>query len=516
MIFGTKEGNDSGAKTERPTGGDPNRVKSGIPRLDYILKGGFLKGGTYILFGPPGAGKTILANQLCFNLIQEENAPCLYVTLLTESHGKMTRHLRPLKFFREDAISEQKLYYISGFQILRNEKTKGLLQMLRQTLAAQRSKILVIDGIEGIARLYPGEQGFIEFLYELMAVTQIHDCTTLLLTAANPNVAHPENAIVDGVVEISLGLKGPRALRELTIHKFRGSDFLQGKHELEISDRGIQIHPRTEIQFDKPEGTAQEKRIRMGFGIPELDKMLQGGPLSGSATALLGSPGTGKTFLGLSFLVEGAKHGHCGIYYGFYEPPPRLIEKAESIGLPLEKYVKNGQIELIWQPPLEHFLDSLAEQLLEKIKKEHTKDRRRLFIDGIEGFRAANPYADRMGRFLSAFTNQLRTLDVTTLISEELGLFRPEVDMPNPELGNTVESIILLRQLELRSQLYRLISILKMRESDYDSSIREFKICKDGVRVEKTFESAENLLTGQGRISSSAEIRPSRSKYEED
>ena len=29
------------------------RVESGIPRLDFILKGGFFRGGTYTLYGPP-------------------------------------------------------------------------------------------------------------------------------------------------------------------------------------------------------------------------------------------------------------------------------------------------------------------------------------------------------------------------------------------------------------------------------------------------------------------------------
>ena len=165
-----------------------------------------------------------------------------------------------------------------------------------------------------------------------------------------------------------------------------------------------------------------------------------------------------------------------------------------------------GDIEIIWQPPLEHYLDSLAEQLLEKIKADKNSERRRLFIDGIEGFRAANPYPERMGRFLSAFLNQLRTYDVTAIITEELGIFQPEVSMPNPELGNVVESVILLRLLELRSQLYRLLSIMKMRESMYDSSIREFKISPKGIVVDKTFESAERLLTGQARETSG--VRP--------
>ena len=179
------------------------------------------------------------------------------------------------------------------------------------------------------------------------------------------------------------------------------------------------------------------------------------------------------------------------------------MEKANQVGIELEKYVKKERIELIWQPPLEHMLDSLAETLLEKIRAEEHA-RRRLFIDGLEGFRAASVYADRMPRFLSALCNQLRPPDVTGLISEELTLFRPEIDMPNPELANVVETVILLRYTELRSQLYRLVSVMKMRESRYDTSLREFKITDDGLQVAASFESAEAILTGHARTAGAA------------
>jgi circadian clock protein KaiC len=157
-------------------------------------------------------------------------------------------------------------------------------------------------------------------------------------------------------------------------------------------------------------------------------------------------------------------------------------------------------IELVWQPPLEHMMDSLAEQLLELLRRTAGPGRRRLFIDGIEGFRAAGVYPDRMPRFLSAFTNQLRMLDVTTFISEELDLFSPMISIPNPELAHIVESVFLLRYVELHSQLHRLISIMKMRESEYDTSIREFQITDQGIVVASSFESAEAVLTGLGRI----------------
>mgnify|MGYP003350680422 CR=1 FL=1 len=152
----------------------------------------------------------------------------------------------------------------------------------------------------------------------------------------------------DGVIELSDQLIGPRAVRELTVHKFRGGNYLRGRHEVEITSAGMQIHPRTEIQFSAPPERAHEQRERMGFGVAELDRMMRGGPLSGSTLALLGAPGSGKTTLGLSFLIEGARKGQQGTYFGFYEPPPRLLERAEAMGMPLQQHVDDGTIELIW------------------------------------------------------------------------------------------------------------------------------------------------------------------------
>jgi circadian clock protein KaiC len=239
----------------------------------------------------------------------------------------------------------------------------------------------------------------------------------------------------------------------------------------------------------------------MAFGIPRLDEALYGGVLSGSATTLLGAPGTGKTLLGLKFPEEGARQGQPGVYFGFFETPPRLVEKGDAVGIHLDKAVKSGLLEIQWQPPLENNLDSLAERLLERIRERDVgKQRLRLFVDGVSGFRSATVYPDRMGRFLSALTHQLRILDVTTLFSEETPLFRSDIEMPNQELGGAVENVILLRNVELESELHRLASVLKVRESAYDSSIREFTISSKGIEVDGPFEGAEGILTGHPRL----------------
>jgi len=478
-----------------PSGAGEARIASGIPRLDLILQGGLFKGGVYALYGPPGAGKTIMANQLCFNRITMSDGNCVYLTVLAESHAKMVRHLRGLSFYDPRVIGSR-LQYISAYQTLKSEGIPGLTKLISSLLASVRPSVMVIDGLETVAQMAGSAPGAKEFLHQVQSFASLTDTTLLLCAVAQQGDARrDENAMVDGVLELSDQLIGPRAVRELTVHKFRGSSYLRGRHEVEITDEGVQIHPRTEIQFDAPSAVADESRQRMAFGVTELDRMMSGGVLSGSTVALLGAPGSGKTTLGLSFLIEGARIGQRGIYFGFFEPPPRLIKRIEAMGMPLRRYVEDGTIELIWQPPLEHFMDSLAESLLERVRAGR-HGRRRLFIDGVEGFSAAAVYEDRMPRFLSALTNQLRTWDVTTVISDELPLFRTGIDLQNPELANVVETVVLLRYVELRSHLHRLISIMKMRESRYDTSIREFSLGESGLTVSGSFDSAEAVLSG--------------------
>ena len=75
--------------TQHETNADQSeveRVASLVPGLDAVLCGGFLRGGLYLIQGPPGAGKTILANQIIYNQAGE-GSRALFITVLGESHG---------------------------------------------------------------------------------------------------------------------------------------------------------------------------------------------------------------------------------------------------------------------------------------------------------------------------------------------------------------------------------------------------------------------------------------------
>lgn len=484
-----------------------HRVPTGIPRLDVILDGGFLRGRLYLVGGVPGSGKTIFGNQLCFDRARAGDQS-VFLTMLAESHGGMLSHLREMGFFDESLVGE-KIHYFSGYGTFEKKSLPHVRDFIRHLLEKHDARLLVIDGAH-VLRGEPGsERAYQRFIRELQAVSSLLDCTTLLLVPHYSD-EEPSTAMVDGAIELTHRQEGPRAIRELTVHKFRGSAALLGRHEVEISDRGIVIHPRTEVVFGNPPENAGEDRVRVHFGVPALDEMLHGGVLSSSTTMLLGAPGTGKTVLGLQFLAEGARRNEPGVYFGFYETPPRLMEKARSLGIPLAPAVEKGLLEIQWQPPLEHNMDSLAERLLERIEERKVKHLR-LFIDGMAGFRDATVYPDRLRRFFAALTHQLREHDVTTIISEETALFHPRISLPNEEFAAVVENIVLLRHVEYGNELRRLIAILKSRESEYDPHIREFFIDKKGISVANTFDSASDILTGKPELIS-GHARPTKQR----
>jgi circadian clock protein KaiC len=468
------------------------RVETHVPGLDEVLQGGLLRGGLYLVSGTPGAGKTILGNQICFNHVAR-GGRALYVTLLTESHARMLSSIEPLSFFDSKWLGDS-LQYLSGYQILEAEKLPGLLGLLRRVVKDHRASLLVIDGLV-TAGSVSSETELKKFLHELQILVELVGCTVLMLTGGIGADAHyAERTMVDGLVTLSMERVGLRAVRQLEVSKFRGSRVLLGQHFFEISDQGIRIHPRTESVLGKRPPPALARRHTLSFGIAGLDQMLSGGLLEASTTLLQGSPGTGKTLLGLSFLAAEPSQGPS-LYFGFGESPDRVTSKGSQIGLPL---TGRTDLEFVWQPAFEQVADALAERLLKTIQERGV---RKLFIDGINGFEDSVIEPGRLTSFFNALTNELRTLGVTTLIAAEgQSIFGPQLDLPVTGISTSVETVLLLRYVELRSQLRRLVSVLKKREGAYDSSLREFSISSGrGIEVAATFESAEAILSGSPR-----------------
>jgi circadian clock protein KaiC len=478
------------ASTVRGLQEPPARVSTGVPGLDRILDGGLLRGGSYLFEGPSGTGKTLLANQIAFHHAAT-GGKVLYFSLLSESHSRLLQYIRSMEFFDARRVGTE-IQYLGGYQAL-EQGTKPLLGLIRQSLHAQGATLLVIDGLLAVAERTDAHT-FRSFLHELQVHSELLGCTVLLVSPAQIGEFRPEHSAVDGIFDLCNTSHGQRDIRELRVRKFRGSGHLSGLHKLGIGHGGLQVFPRLEALVASTEAPAAELRAKLSTGVPELDEMMGGGVLAGSTTMVIGAAGTGKTVMGLSFLAAGAALEEPALYFGFYESPQRLIGKAESIGLPLREPSDRGLLRILWQLPLERLIDQAAEEILAHVREQGVK---RLVIDGVNGFRQAAATPERTAGFFTALTQELRLLGVTTLLTaESASLFGTEINEPIEGVSAIVENMLLLRYVEYRSSVRRLLGVLKLRESDYDPSLRELRITPQGIRLGGTFEGVESLLSG--------------------
>jgi circadian clock protein KaiC len=474
--------------------GSIGRVKTGIAGLDTILRGGFLKGGLYIVQGTPGTGKTTLANQICFHHAAA-GARTLYVTLLAEYHARMIQHMGAMSFFDATLVPDR-VSYISGFGTLRQDGLPGLLATLRREIVARKATILILDGFATAQRSASDVQGFDEFAHELQGVAIATDCTIFLLSSTKGVKNTPEYTIVDGIVELGDELFGWSAESALQVVKLRGSAYLRGKHAFRITSDGLAVYPRIEALLANPSRPDEGGTEKVSSGVDQLDAMMGGGLPTASTTMIMGPSGVGKTTLGLQFLSR-CSETEPGLLFGFYETPARILAKVDGVCQPLRELIEAGAVEMLWQPPTDGLLDSYGQRMLEAVCRRGV---RRLFIDGLGALRTAASDPLRMGHFLTALMNELRVLGVTTVYSMEVAdIVGPTIRAPINELSSVAENLVLLRFIEFRSHLHRLVSVLKVRDSDFDSTLHCYATTSEGLAVEASSENAEAIMAGFAR-----------------
>lgn len=471
---------------------NPRRIYStGVPGLDDVLGGGLREGSLYLVFGPSGAGKTILGAQIAFNAAREGRV--LVVTLIAESHAKLLDHLGGLAFFDEQSLTSR-ISLINGFEALREGGGERLLAMLAALTARDPPRLLVLEGFGTLRALKLSELDIVQFIHQLNALMTSLSCTALIVDPASSSATSPEQSLVDGIVELSYLTQNGRVAREIQVHKHRAANPMLGRNVFRIDDAGIRVYPRLDTAVVRRLKPPAETSERARFGVEHLDTMTQGGLVRGASTLILGPPGSGKTLLGLQFLHEGIRQRERSLYFGFYESPQRLLAKAAGVGLHFGQAANEGSLRVVWQPPLDFTIEELIYRLLDEVRRLRPS---RLVIDGFEGFQQSAIRKERIAMFMTALTTDLRAMGIDVLLTQETGLLRVSDPRKDYVVSALVENIILLRYVEANAQLHRLVSIVKMRESEYDTSIRELKISGKGLDVSPTFASAAVLLHQQ-------------------
>ena len=148
-------------------------------------------------------------------------------------------------------------------------------------------------------------------------------------------------SIAHGVVSLYHSTPGyGKALRQMKVVKFRGSDFHSGLQDFAIRAGGIVVFPRLTAQ----EHVVEFRRESLPSGVAALDALLGGGIDRGTSTLLVGPAGTGKSTVALQFATAAAARGDHAAVFAFEESRAILLERAASLGMSLVEGTGPGQI----------------------------------------------------------------------------------------------------------------------------------------------------------------------------
>jgi circadian clock protein KaiC len=224
---------------------------------------------------------------------------------------------------------------------------------------------------------------------------------------------------------------------------------------------------------------------RCPTGIAGLDEVLQGGLIPHRAYLARGGPGTGKTTLGLHFLLAGIERGERALLITLESNEAQLRSDAAGQGLDLE-----GVRVLDLSPSREFFAqdqsydifsaadverDPTTRQIIEII---HEHKPHRVFVDAITTLRYLSPDAFQFRKQALSFLRFLVESGATVVMSSE-----PTVSVPDDDLRFMSDGIIELDVASAQGTLRRTLSVAKMRGSDFEGGTHSLRLTDRGMVV---------------------------------
>ncbi|HJH28799.1 MAG TPA: hypothetical protein C5S51_03780 [Methanosarcinaceae archaeon] len=463
-------------------------VSSGIPGLDDILKGGFTRPSTVLIAGTAGAGKTTFAMQSVFNAARNDEV-CMYVTALSEPVAMVNNFMSQFSFYNISLLARGNVKYVPvGIEII-NEGIGAFASFIEDEIENIKPDRIVIDPITAI-EMNLDQITRRRFYYDLLMRMKCWNALVLVTGEFNEEdlMKSELSYVSDGIIYLSNDLKNERRVRSLEVIKMRGQNPSSGKHTYSITEDGIIVYQRVQSTPHK-----EYTNVRVPIGVAGLDEMCGGGLLCGTSTLISGGSGTGKTLISLQFIVEGAKKGEHGIIVSFEEDEEQLKANAESIGHELGKYLESGMIRIFYSNSSE--LDANAHILqLESMIEE--MDAKRVVVDGIYGFQPALETSMELREHIHLLANFLKSKNVTSLFINEQTELSGKLTIAGNGTSYAMDTIILLRYVEIRSEFRKAISVLKMRGSKHDKEIRELEIGDEGIEVKLPFSDFSGIMSG--------------------
>jgi circadian clock protein KaiC len=472
-------------------------AKTGISGLDEILSGGLARGHVFLLEGEPGAGKTTVAVQFVLEGAKA-GEQSLYITLSeTEqelrqgaaSHGwtlggeiEVFELIPPESLLAEE--QQQSLLYTYDLEL--RETTKQIVDAVERTKPSR----VVLDSLSEIRLMAQSSLRYRRHLLSIKHYFARHGATVILLDDLTSEVGDKTaHSVAHGVIRLEeLAPAYGAERRRMRVLKYRGQKYRGGYHDFTITTGAINVFPR----LVAAEHHTSFARTQRSTGIRNFDVLLGGGIDSGSSTLVLGPAGTGKSLIAITFAMAAIARGEKAAVFIFDEELGLLFDRMKGLGIDLEAARDRGDLMIGQIDAAELSPGEFAHRVITTLDTQHIQT---VVIDSLNGFQTAMPEENSLMLHMHELLQYLNRQGAMTFMTVAqhglIGAMQAPIDVTY-----LADTVILLRYFEASGKVRRAVSVIKKRSGPHETSIREYRISKEGITLGEALEGFSGVLQG--------------------
>ena len=237
---------------------------------------------------------------------------------------------------------------------------------------------------------------------------------------------------------------------------------------------------------NNPSSPSGEEAPRISTGSEGLDDILGGGLDPNRMYLYEGSPGSGKTTLGMQFLMEGARRGERGLYVTLSESREELNLVAKRHGWSLDgidvfelvspEASLDRELELTVLHPAEVELSEATQQVFDHVTATNPI---RVVFDSLSEMRLLAQSPLRYRRQVLALKHFFTTRTCTVILLDD-----QTSETGDLQLHSISHGVVLLEQLAIEyGAERRRLRVVKMRGIQFRGGYHDFAIRKGGLQI---------------------------------